>query len=116
MRIEGKEKLKEGHLTPQGLVLPPGEEPIYDNITPGADYPVGNEARGGFGDRDGKEGFGSTTGTGVSATGSNEGDSSLDPELPIVGRSHQGDGIPSNADMNRPGYFSPEYDDQETNP
>jgi hypothetical protein len=104
MSTEGKEKLAGGHLTPQGLVLPPGREPLYDNITPGADHPVGPEARGGFGDRDGKEGFGSTTGIGASAIGSNEGGTDDDPELPHLGRSHQGDGIPSIADMDRPGY------------
>ena len=52
---------REGKETPMGKVVPPGPERIYDNYTPGADHPKNDEARGGYGNRDDKEGFGSDT-------------------------------------------------------
>ena len=42
------------------------------HITPGGDPPKNEDARGGFGNRDGKEGFGTDSGAGISAVSVNE--------------------------------------------
>lgn len=42
------------------------------HLVPGADPPKNEQARGGFGDRDGKTGYGSDSGEGVSAVTTNE--------------------------------------------
>jgi hypothetical protein len=60
---------QEGKITPMGKVIAPAGEPIYDNYTPGAEPPKNADARGGYGNRDDKEGFGSDTATGATALG-----------------------------------------------
>ncbi|TYZ11389.1 hypothetical protein FY528_06735 [Hymenobacter lutimineralis] len=42
------------------------------HIIPGADPPKNEDARGGFGNRDGKEGFGTDSGSGITAVSVNE--------------------------------------------
>lgn len=47
------------------------------NITPGADPPKNADARGGFGNRDGKQGFGTDSSNGITATSMNEDEDQL---------------------------------------
>ncbi|MDX5348278.1 MAG: hypothetical protein LPJ89_09575 [Hymenobacteraceae bacterium] len=48
------------------------EEMQAGHIIPGADHPRNEHARGGYGNRDGKEGFGSDSSDGVSSVTVNE--------------------------------------------
>lgn len=48
------------------------EEFAAGHITPGGDPPKNEAARGGFGNREGKEGYGTDSGTGISAVSVNE--------------------------------------------
>ncbi len=57
------------------------------HLVPGADPPKNEHARGGFGDRDGKTGFGSDSGDGVSAVTVNDDSSDSGHVIP--------DGIPT---------------------
>lgn len=65
------------------------EEMNEGHIVPGADSPKNEHARGGFGDRDGKTGFGSDTGEGVSAVTVNDDSNESGTVIP--------DGIPTAA-------------------
>ena len=49
------------------------------NIIPGADPPKNENARGGFGNRDGKEGFGTDSATGITAVSMNRNEDNLTP-------------------------------------
>lgn len=61
------------------------------HIIPGADPPKNDHARGGFGDRDGRNGFGTDTGDGATAISINE-----DTEDPNV----HTDGLPISSQLN----------------
>jgi len=67
------------------------EEMQAGHIIPGADPPKNDHARGGFGDRDGRNGFGTDTGDGATAISINE-----DTEDPNV----HTDGIPISSQLN----------------
>ena len=59
------------------------------HLVPGADPPKNEQARGGFGDRDGKTGYGSDSGDGVTAVTTNENSEETGHIIP--------DGIPTAA-------------------
>ncbi|MGV3503168.1 MAG: hypothetical protein ACO1O1_05635 [Adhaeribacter sp.] len=67
------------------------EEMAAGHIIPGADPPKNDHARGGFGDRDGRNGFGTDAGEGMTALSMNE--DSADP------RAHT-DGLQTSAQLN----------------
>jgi hypothetical protein len=67
------------------------EEMQAGHIIPGADPPKNDHARGGFGDRDGRNGFGTDTGDGATAISINE-----DTEDPNV----HTDGLPISSQLN----------------
>lgn len=62
------------------------------HLVPGADPPKNEQARGGFGDRDGKTGYGSDSGDGPSAVTTNESSEDSGHIIP--------DGIPTAAHAN----------------
>jgi len=81
---------KTGKERPVRIIDSTGEDMAEMNaghLVPGADPPKNEHQRGGFGDRDGKTGFGSDSGEGVSAVTVN--DDSEDPSNIIP------DGIPN---------------------
>ncbi|KAA5546540.1 hypothetical protein [Adhaeribacter rhizoryzae] len=67
------------------------EEMQAGHIIPGADPPKNDHARGGFGDRDGRNGFGTDTGDGATAISINE--DTVDPNVHT-------DGIPVSSQLN----------------
>ena len=55
------------------------QEMTAGHITPGADPPKNEDARGGFGNRDGKEGFGTDSSNGVTAVSMNQNEDKVAP-------------------------------------
>ena len=68
------------------------EEMAAGHIIPGADPPKNDHARGGFGDRDGRNGFGTDAGEGMTALSMNE--DSEDPHAHT-------DGLQTSAQLNK---------------
>ena len=70
MATDKKERDNSGKERPVRIIDSTGEDMAEMNaghLVPGADPPKNEHARGGFGDRDGKTGFGSDSGNGPSA-------------------------------------------------
>lgn len=66
------------------------EEFQAGHIIPGADPPKNEAARGGFGNREGKEGFGTDSGTGISAVSVNEDTDSIEHPADNMRNSDEG--------------------------
>jgi hypothetical protein len=75
MATDKKDLDKTGKERPVRIIDSTGEDMAEMNaghLVPGADPPKNEHARGGFGDRDGKTGFGSDSGNGPSAVTVND--------------------------------------------
>ena len=83
------------------------EEMEAGHHIPNADPPKNEAARGGFGNRDGKEGFGSDTSGGETALGVNETADSMSPPSDNMRSNDEGRASRANQDM-------PDDDDEDT--
>ncbi|WP_375435231.1 hypothetical protein [uncultured Hymenobacter sp.] len=78
------------------------QELAAGHITPGGDPPKNEDARGGFGNREGKEGYGTDSSTGITALGVNRNADATDLPPDNIRSDEQGRDVLSNEDIPDP--------------
>ncbi|GAA4391058.1 hypothetical protein [Hymenobacter koreensis] len=83
------------------------EELQAGHIIPGADPPKNNDARGGFGNRDGKQGFGTDSSDGITAVSVNEDADKPGHPADNMRSDDEGRPVVPNEDMPTPDFLDP---------
>jgi hypothetical protein len=86
------------------------QEMAAGHITPGGDPPKNEAARGGFGNREGKEGYGTDSGTGITAVAVNEDADRVEHPADNIRSDDEGRPVQPNEDIPNPDLI----DDDET--